>query len=567
MSAEFGGTPPGPPLTPFDTHLALAYVVMLDDLDECPFEAFGFGTVYPQRVAADVNCSGSITAYDASLILQYSVGLIDALPCPSPYKFYALSDTCTDDCESSIDWVGVLIGDLSPPVCTAGSTSTDTVFAGLGPGTYYDSTVEVPISLVNSHDVYSFLIDLSYDADDLMLISVTAVGGASTYMHSFKDTGGHVTIGAAGAGQEIYGDTTIVLLTFERYYPEEEYCGRITLESAMFNEGDPPGGTIDYCTRLWDGITSVTDVDNDQGRQVRLRWNRTWHDNPETDTLVTAYTILRRVDQYLLTDTWQGGPSLSGLGYPPGEWEQVKTVSAWGEDTYTTTCETLCDSTADQGICWSVFFIRAETDTPWVYFDCMPDSGYSVDNLAPQPPPGLIMPSPTEIAWEQVSDEDFDYYTVYGSERSVLDGSETVIDYTSRLQLDVAGHVYGYYHVSATDFSGNEGVASSVENNFAGAPRGDLPETFALQQNTPNPFETRTVIGFDLPQAAVVGLTVFDVEGRAIIRLTDQEWGAGRHSVTWRGVDSAGNLVCPGIYFIRMEAEGFTAFKKMMVLR
>ncbi len=567
LTAEFGGTPPGQPITPYDAYLVMAYILAAEDLQDCPFDVPGLGTIYPQQVAADVSCNGTISPFDASLMLHYSVGAVSAFPCPDPYKFYALSDTCTHDCGASIDWEGILIGDVSPAVCPAGSVSTDTVFARLGQATYHGTSVDVPISLVNAHDVLSFLFDLSYDASDLMVAGAVLAGGAETYIIARAASGGSLRIAAAGSGQEIRGDTLVTVVTFERNYPEEEFCGRLTLNSAVFNEGDPPGGVIDYCTRPWDGITSVTDVGNDQGRQVRLRWARTWHDDAATDTSVTAYSILRRVDQNLRAGGREERTPLTGLGYPPGEWEFVKTVPAWGEDAYVTTCGTLCDSTAAEGICWSVFFIRAETDIPSVYFDCLPDSGYSVDNLAPAPPPGLMMASPTEVAWEDVPDDDFDYYTVYGSESAVLDGSETLIGYTAGLQMDVTDDVFGHYHVTATDFSGNEGDASSVQNSYAGAPRSVLPEAFALWQNTPNPFEAGTVIRFDLPEAAAVSLTVFDVNGRAVARLTDEEWRAGRHSVMWNGEDQAGNRVGPGVYFVRMDAGGFSAIRKMMLLR
>jgi hypothetical protein len=76
---------------------------------------------------------------------------------------------------------------------------------------------------------------------------------------------------------------------------------------------------------------------------------------------------------------------------------------------------TLADSTAGGGIQWSVFFIRALTAEPATYFDSAPDSGYSVDNLAPSVPLNLAYVAPGILTWDDVPDTDFDFYTVYGS--------------------------------------------------------------------------------------------------------------------------------------------------------
>jgi hypothetical protein len=83
--------------------------------------------------------------------------------------------------------------------------------------------------------------------------------------------------------------------------------------------------------------------------------------------------------------------------------------------------------------------------------------------------------------------------------------------------MDISGDLYAYYHVTATDFAGNEGDASSVENAYSGATHNaDIPVTFALKPNQPNPFAGKTSIGFDLPVGCDVSLKVFDAQGRQV---------------------------------------------------
>lgn len=335
-----------------------------------------------------------------------------------------------------------------------------------------------------------------------------------------------------------------------------------------------PCGLVGALARgCWDEIPyieSVADVGNDQGRQARLTWQRSSYDAGGDTVVVTGYGVYRRQDAHLADGR---GTSAIALRHGGGEspmaegWDYLGRVPARYDSIYQYVAATLCDST-DEGICWSVFMVSAETPDPGTYFDSAPDSGYSIDNLAPAPPPGLMMTSATELAWEKVPDTDFDYYSVYGSAIDVLDETATLIGYTIDTMKDVAGHVYDYYHVTATDFSGNEGDESSVNNLFAGVPGiGDIPATFALRQNRPNPFSTTTVIAFDLPEETNARIRIYDTHGRLIKRLVDTNYEAGRHAATWRGEDEAGTLVGPGVYFIRMEAGEFEDMKKVMLLR
>jgi len=97
---------------------------------------------------------------------------------------------------------------------------------------------------------------------------------------------------------------------------------------------------------------------------------------------VLHYEVLRRVD-----------PLPAGAATPAklDGWDFVAAVPAHGDNIYSVVVPTLADSTIAQGMHWSVFLVRAATATPLTFFDSPPDSGYSVDNLAPAPPSGLAL--------------------------------------------------------------------------------------------------------------------------------------------------------------------------------
>ena len=300
-------------------------------------------------------------------------------------------------------------------------------------------------------------------------------------------------------------------------------------------------------------LTAVTDIPNDQGRQVCVRWNRHAHDQAGTDTTITAYSLWRRVD----------------LRTPPGEWEFVVQVPAGGQEEYITVAPTLCDST-EAGLCWSAFFVRAHTQDPVAFYETPADSGYSIDNLAPSAPENLDYDEQGDLlTWDPVAAEDFDYYSVYGSAADSLDPSAQVLGHTVETTWDLGSVSYAYYHVTATDFAGNEGQAASVEGDASSAINHDssLPRTFALMANRPNPVLGTTRITFDLPVESDVHLAVYDLTGRMVRVLRQGAVGAGRHPVVWDGRDDQGAVAVAGVYFYRLEAGAFQQTRKLIITR
>jgi hypothetical protein len=95
----------------------------------------------------------------------------------------------------------------------------------------------------------------------------------------------------------------------------------------------------------------------------------------------------------------------------------------------------------------------------------------------------------------------------------------------------------------------------------------DIAETFSLYQNYPNPFNPSTVINFSIGNKGNVRLEVFDVLGRLVTTLVNQEMQAGSYRVVWEGNDRDGAKVSSGIYFYRIRAGSFTASKKMLMLK
>jgi len=94
----------------------------------------------------------------------------------------------------------------------------------------------------------------------------------------------------------------------------------------------------------------------------------------------------------------------------------------------------------------------------------------------------------------------------------------------------------------------------------------DVPMASGLMQNHPNPFNPTTMLTYDVATPGHVTIEIFDVTGRRIRTLVNEDKGAGRFDAMWDARDDNGTPVHSGIYFYRMKARGYTSPAKKMVL-
>ncbi len=98
-------------------------------------------------------------------------------------------------------------------------------------------------------------------------------------------------------------------------------------------------------------------------------------------------------------------------------------------------------------------------------------------------------------------------------------------------------------------------ITSVRENNI-------LPSEFSLYQNYPNPFNPSTTINYEIPKQSFVKLKIYDILGREVKTLVNEEKSAGNYKVTF---DASG--LASGIYFYRMQAGSFVETKKLILLK
>jgi hypothetical protein len=90
----------------------------------------------------------------------------------------------------------------------------------------------------------------------------------------------------------------------------------------------------------------------------------------------------------------------------------------------------------------------------------------------------------------------------------------------------------------------------------------EVPASYNLSQNYPNPFNPVTKINFALPKSGLVTLKIYDILGKEVALLLNETRNAGTYSFEF----NASNL-SSGIYFYKLESNGFTDIKKMMLVK
>lgn len=141
----------------------------------------------------------------------------------------------------------------------------------------------------------------------------------------------------------------------------------------------------------------------------------------------------------------------------------------------------------------------------------------------------------------------------------LVPGSYTIqsdyLGYTSGQSQNVNLDYTANYSGSASFVLSPEGV-TSVESSPS------LPKAFKLNQNYPNPFNPSTIISYSVPVNSFVTIKVYDIIGREVATLVNNNISAGNHKVTFDAAD-----LSSGIYFYQIRAGNFVQTKKMILLK
>lgn len=159
------------------------------------------------------------------------------------------------------------------------------------------------------------------------------------------------------------------------------------------------------------------------------------------------------------------------------------------------------------------------------------------------------------------------YYSPYGSLFGVWNGTEwtypaphlnsSIFSIRKFNDMIVVGGQFNF-------FGSNElkNIAMLTKISTGVGNSGEIANNFKLYQNFPNPFNPVTKIKFDLPKQSSAKLSVYDINGRFISTLIEGSLDAGSHEVDFNPAN-----LSSGIYFYKLEADGFSKTNRMILLK
>ena len=142
-----------------------------------------------------------------------------------------------------------------------------------------------------------------------------------------------------------------------------------------------------------------------------------------------------------------------------------------------------------------------------------------------------------------------------------LNNAEGRIEYLDVPQGFAPGTNLYYSYALVVDGAETERGAE-VEVVFSGT-----PTRFTMHRSYPNPFNPMTTVKFELPKPGHAKLTVYDLSGRLVRTLVDENLPASVHQRQWDGTDDHGRRVASGTYYFRLVSDGHTAVQKAMLVK
>ncbi|MDW7987123.1 MAG: FlgD immunoglobulin-like domain containing protein, partial [candidate division WOR-3 bacterium] len=352
-----------------------------------------------------------------------------------------------------------------------------------------------------------------------------------------------------------------------------------------------PGDTVISCNSITPVIQIINSGEHNSDAQCTVRV-RIWryatkldslcHISPDTTKQIVLY------DTFVVTTV---SPGVNSVNMPP--------IHFYFADVYWVghhhRISATVSSTNDQGLTnnatWKKFIVKARSNDLQIDYlglirsnQPLPDSiltagtSYNPISVVSNSPFG---PTASFRTWFKITRMK-DNATVYSRylDRTLLAGQYSCLYYYSGWVPTDSG-----YYRCETWIVARPGVDMIAENSFRSrvyyvrltakptlvnegnieSENSNLPQTFALAPNYPNPVYTQTTIKWQIPEATHVTLVIYDPAGRKVATLLNERYEPGYYETRWNGTDEYGRKVPAGIYFYEMKAGNYLARRKMVM--
>ena len=115
----------------------------------------------------------------------------------------------------------------------------------------------------------------------------------------------------------------------------------------------------------------------------------------------------------------------------------------------------------------------------------------------------------------------------------------------------------------------NSSRTGSASLTFVSVEKKDtsIPNDFLVSPNYPNPFNPSTTVDIHTNINGKLVVSIFDVSGRVINTLMNNELPAGRHRVSWDGENGIGDIMPTGVYFMKVVSGDKVHLQKVMLIK
>lgn len=253
-----------------------------------------------------------------------------------------------------------------------------------------------------------------------------------------------------------------------------------------------------------------------------------------------------------------------------GGWHVVTAVPAAGIESYQIQVATPSIMTVGEPVQYIRYRVVARTAVESMFYESLVDSTYSVDNLPPSAPELILNDTETSrtLVWLNGQEADLAETCLHRDFMPGFEVGEPVVCLSNQfwyLETHLARY---YYRARSFDIHGNaSGWSNEVIGRWPTPVPNAVPAALRLYPCQPNPFNPRTTIKYDLPEAGAVHLAVFDLAGRLVCTLVDENKAQGSFEAVWDGRDTSGREVSSGTYLARLEFDGRVETVRMGLVR
>ena len=413
-----------------------------------------------------------------------------------------------------------------------------------------------------------------------------SVNGGDWETISNQITGSSPVWSQMGINLSSYADSTIrIAFYFTSSYTAEDngwYIDDISIEKGVFTFTNPEDFELGFDNwyadnGLWEvGVPSVGPTSTHSGQNCAgTVLNGNYQSYADTRFISPSITLKPQSGQSPILCYWQwfkinnisqwgvdeGNIQISVNG---GDWQTISGPITGGSPNWTQNCIDL-SSYSDSTVRIAFYFTSSYTaeDNGW-YIDDVRIEGIEVIPVELISFTANMVENKVRLEWSTATETNNRGFEI---EQSSDKSNFTKIGFVEGHGTTTEIHEYSfitkpayaglnYYRLKQIDYDGTFSYSKVIEAEF------DIPDKYSLSQNYPNPFNPTTKITYTIPKEGKVSVKIFDMIGREVATLVNEEKPVGNYEVTFDAT-----VLPSGVYFYQLKAEKFIETKKLILLK